>query len=218
MVPLFRRLLVARQNQATTRLLRALHHKIPRLFRSRHGRTPGIGIYYGATRPLRLLVPTNSRTLQPTSRRPTRLTTPSPLPRSLPLLFASHPLYMPPQVRSTWIAMPARTAMSTPRTALPTLSCTPPPFSCPLRSAISTPRIAISTRRIAMPIPRIVTSASKTDQDVFVFFSLQTTTILRRFWSRFSTRPSCIGCHRSPQAARHYSLTITRVVSPVRDD
>ena len=129
---------------------------------------------------------------------PTWLTTPSPLPRSLPRSSASPPpLFMHPQVRSARIAMIAGTAMSTPRTALPTPACSPSPYPCPLRS--TTPRIAISTPEIARSTsrsPRLHRRLTKTFCFVLSFF-LRTTTILRRPRSRPSTGAFSIGCRCS---------------------
>ena len=129
---------------------------------------------------------------------PTWLTTPSPLPRSLPRSSASPPPpFMHPQVRSARIAMTAGTAMSTPRTAPPTPPCSPSPYPCPLRS--TTPRIAISTSGIAKSTsrsPRLHRRLIKTFSFVLSFF-LRTTTILRRPRSRPSTGAFSIGCRCS---------------------
>ena len=120
-----------------------------------------------------------------------------PPPQPASFVCITPPLFMHPQVRSARIAMTAGTAMSTPRTALPTPPCSPSPYPCPLRS--TTPRIAISTSGIAKSTsrsPRLHRRLIKTFCFVLSFF-LRTTTILRRPRSRPSTGAFSIGCRCS---------------------
>ena len=123
---------------------------------------------------------------------------PPPLPRSLPSSFASPPpLYASSGSLSTdYYACRDSYVYIEDRSAYP--PCSPPPYPCLLRS--TTPRIAISTPGIAMSTsrsPHLHRRLIKTFCFV-LFFSLRTTTILRRPRSRPSTGASFIGCCCSP--------------------